>query len=270
MSELQNDSVESEVIEPTVNENPDNGAELAVDSEAKHEEKTQVELDAEKQAKFDEAYGVQYGKTKQAERNAEALQQRVDDFEKSERERQAAAVGDIPPIPDALDDDFEQKMAVRDQAIKDQANHNATNNAWIKQQEANQQQVQLAQQQEQAKVLQGHNERVKAQGIDANEMLAAENTVLQYGIHPDSIRHIAGQEDSPNVIRYLAANPQEGYSLATGNSFEIAAKYAEIRVKAEALKPKTSDTPAPADTLSGNGVDPDAKKHPALQGVKYS
>ena len=229
---LQNESADPVTTEPAVIENPDNGAELAPDSEAKHEEKTQVELDTEKQVKFDKAFGDQYGKANTAERNADALQKSVDDFEKTERDRQAAAVGELPEILDALDDGYEKSLDAYKTAVQEQATYNANNTAYLQQQEVTQQQNVLAQQQEQARVLQGHNDRVRAQGVDANEMIAAENIVIAYGISPDLMTHIASKEDSPNVIRYLAANPQEGYSLATANTYEAAAKYAEIKVQA--------------------------------------
>ena len=269
MSETpQTDPVESEVIDQPVETN-DSAVESDTTSQVEGESNQQVDEAAVKQKKIDDAFNKQYGERKQAERERDVALAKVANFESSERERQAAAVGEIPPVPDALDDDFEEKMCIRDQAIKDQATHNANNTTYLKQQETQQQQTQLAQQQEQAKVLQGHNSRVKAQGIDASEMMTAENTVLTYGISPDLVRHIASMEDSPNIIRHLAANPQDGYSLVNADPYQAAASLASIRVKAEALKPKASETPAPAETLTGGGADPEAGKYPMLKGAKF-
>ena len=44
----------------------------------------------------------------------------------------------------------------------------------------------------------------------------------------------------------------------------------ELKQKASALKPKTSNTPSPATNLQGNGVDPEAGKYKNLAGTKYS
>ena len=81
--------------------------------------------------------------------------------------------------------------------------------------------------------------------------------------------HILKDEDGPLITQHLAANPQDGYQLAQMSPFAVGSFLDGIKVKASALKPKTSNTPAPADTLNGHGVDPDGKKHPALQGVIY-
>ena len=82
---------------------------------------------------------------------------------------------------------------------------------------------------------------------------------------------LLADEDGPVITKYLAGNMQDAHSLMNMNPVQQA-QFIErtIRVKASALKPKTSNTPSPATNLQGNGVDPDASKHPALKGVIYS
>ena len=106
MSELQTDSVESEVNEPAVIENPDNGADLAAASESEHgtnpEPVDEVESEASKQQKY---INTQYGQIKQGERDLAKANDQLAKFQSDERERQSAAVGNIPPMPkDQFDD----------------------------------------------------------------------------------------------------------------------------------------------------------------------
>ena len=72
------------------------------------------------------------------------------------------------------------------------------------------------------------------------------------------------------IAKHLAANPQGAHELNTMNPILAGAKFAELKQKASALKPKTSNAPSPATNLQGNGVDPTAGKYKNLSGTKYS
>ena len=61
----------------------------------------------------------------------------------------------------------------------------------------------------------------------------------------------------------------DAHNISTMNPILAGAKYAELKVKASALKPKTSSTPAPATILQGNGVDPEAGKYTHIKGAKF-
>jgi len=129
----------------------------------------------------------------------------------------------------------------------------------LQQEQFNQQQAAQAKQLEGQKVLQAHNDRVKTLGIKPEAMLAAENTVMSYGLPNELLTHIAGMTDSPLVINHLAANPVEGYELANlviSNPYGVSAFLDKINDKASALKPKTSNAPSPATNLQGNGAVP--------------
>ena len=122
MSELQNETVESEVIDDAVVENPDNGADLATASESEHEAKPEVDEEAAKQAAIQKTINKKHFETQQAKRDLEAANSRIAEFESKQREEMAAKVGTIPAMPDAFDDDFDEKVKVRDEALIAQAN----------------------------------------------------------------------------------------------------------------------------------------------------
>ena len=270
MSELQTDSVESEVIEPAVIENPDNGAELATASESEHIENTEKVDEVESEVSKQQTYiNKQYGVNKQLERDVAARDVKIADFEKSERERQAAAVGDIPPMPDAFDDNVDEKMRVRDEAIAAQATFNANQNAYVQQQEANQQQAALAKQAKIQESMQSYSAKATELGIKQEELQAAGNAVANYGLSDDLVIHIINQPDGPLITKHLAANPQDGYQLAQMSPFEVGSFLDTIKAKASALKPKTSSTPNPATNLTGNGVDPEAGQYKNIKGATF-
>jgi len=60
----------------------------------------------------------------------------------------------------------------------------------------------------------------------------------------------------------------EAHELNNMNPVLAGAKYAELKVKASALKPKTSNAPSPATNLQGNGVVPD-DGYNNIKGAKF-
>ena len=88
----------------------------------------------------------------------------------------------------------------------------------------------------------------------------------KYGLTDDLVMLILEDADGPLITQHLAANPQDGYQLAQMSPFAVGAFLTDIKQKASALKPKTSNTPEPAETLSGNGVDPEAGKYKYIEG----
>ena len=227
------------------------------------------EVEVAKQ-KSNEAFNKQYGQLKQAERDNEAQASKIAQFEQAERERAAAAVGNIPAMPDAFDDDFEAKIKIRDEAIVAQANYNASNQAHLQQQQFQQQQAAQAAQVEQDKALVGYATKANDLGIKQDELNAAANTVAQYGLSNELVMHIVKDSDGPLITKHLAANPQDGHMLASMSPYLVGQFLTDIKTKASALKPKKSSAPAPSESLSGNGVDPEMGKYKHISGVKYT
>lgn len=267
MSELQNDDGAVETNEPVV-ENLDTGSELAPDSEGQHEENSQVDEEAKRQQATQEVINKKTFETKQAQRDLQAANDQLRVLQDADLARKAAAVAEIPPLPDQYDDDFIGKMADRDAAILAQADFNSTKAASEREQQLQQQQTQQLQREQVQKSAISYNARATELGIDQAELQAAGTAVVQYGLSDDLAMHILSDPDGPLITKHLAANPQEGFELASMSPFAVGTYLDGIRAKAEALKPKTSSAPAPADTLQGNGVG--EQKHPALDGVIYS
>ena len=256
MSELLTDAVESEVEQPVI-ANPDDGAELATASESEHSTKTEPVDEVESEASKQQAYiNKQYGTIKQSERDLAAANDELAKFRKADIDRQAAAVKDIPPMPDQFDDDFAEKVKLRDEAIVAQTKHNTTVNNNLQQEQFNQQQQAQAKQEAIQKSAISYTSKANELGINQEELQAAGNTVASYGLSDDLVMHILADSDGPLITKHLAANPQEGFELANLSPFAVGQFLEGIKQKASALKPKTSNTVDPVETLKGASVTP--------------
>ena len=81
--------------------------------------------------------------------------------------------------------------------------------------------------------------------------------------------HILADTDGPLITKHLAANPQDGYKLASMSPYEVGTFLGDVKKKAGALKPRISSAPNPATNLQGNGVDPEASKYKYLDGATF-
>ncbi len=272
MSELQTDSVESEVIEPAVIENPDNGAELATASESEHgtnpETVVEVESEESKQQKY---INKQYGEIQQGKRDLVKANEQIAGFEQSERERQATQVNNLPEWPDEFDDNFEQKKANYLEAVKKQSDFNAEQRIYGQQQEATQFQQQQVAQQTAMKLQSDFVTNAKGAGATDEEFNSVINTLNNGGMTVDTASGIMDLgADGYFVAKHLAANPQEANEFNNLSPMQQGMKLVELKQKASALKPKTSSTPAPATNLQGNGVDKDMGKFPNSKNATFT
>ena len=264
----QNDEVINEEVN-TVIETNDSIPSSESGEQVQAESNEQVDEVAVAKQKANDAFNKQYGEKKQLERDLAEQREQNAKFQQAERERQAATVGDIPAMPDAFDDDFDAKVKQRDEAIIANANYQAQNNAYLQQEQLNQQQAAQAKQVKVQESMANYSQKAIELGIKQDELQAAGNAVAGYGLSDDLVMHILADSDGPLITKHLAANPQDGYQLASMSPYSVGQFLDGIKTKASALKPKTSSAPNPATNLQGNGVDPDANKYKHSKGVKF-
>ncbi len=256
MSELQNDDgavTEAAEVEDHI---VIDGADLAPASDDQHEPIDQVDEEAEKQKATQDIINKKTFEAKQAQRDLQSANDRLKALEEKELARKEALVAEIPAIPDQYDDDFEQKMADRDAAILAQADLKSTKAATLRQQELQQQEVQQQQQEQLQKSAAAYDSRSTELGITPEELRAAGTAVMQYGLSDELTMHILADSDGPLITKHLAANPQEGFDLASMSPYAVGAYLDTVRAKAQASMPKPSSAPDPSPVLSGNGVAP--------------
>jgi hypothetical protein len=265
----QSDEVINEEVNAEVATN-DSVLESDTSNQVQDESNEQVdEVELAKQ-KANEAFNKQYGEKKQLERELAAQREENAKFQQAERERQAAQVGNLPEFPDEFDDNFEEKKVAYVNALQEQANFNAQNSIYTQQQEA----VQLQQQQAaQAEAMQLQNDFVsksKAAGASDQEFNNIVNTLNNGGMTQQGAKAIMSLgEDGYFIAKHLAANVMEASEFNSLDPIQQGMKLVELKQKASALKPKTSNAPEPATNLQGNGVDPEMGKYPLIKGAKF-
>ena len=273
MSELQNDEAIIEDDNVEIENHDTDGAELAADSEQEHEEQPVVDEEAkkqaEKQAAIQKVINEKTFKAKQAEREAQEYKAKLDAYEAKEREKNAQQYASIPEMPDPFDEEYDAKVRARDEAIANKTRFDTQNGYYAQQKEYSQQQAAREKEEKLWALKTTYTQKAASLGVKPEELQAAGNAVGQYGLSEDLQMYILNDPHGPLITKYLAGSPQEGFELASMSPYAVGKFLDEIKVKAGALKPKTSNAPKPATSLHGNGVNPDMGKYKNLKGVKY-
>lgn len=255
------DFVEDQIVEQTTQEDD---SLTAGDSEQPHEEK--VEFNEAQQKVLNDIAAKKAFETREARREVEDLRQQMADMQSKLPVEQAPVV---PDAPDPYSDTYELDLQKRDEALLAKARFDAQSNYQ-------QQQLQLQKQDEQRlesealnKSVSEYTDRAKKLGVSSDELQAAGQVVSEYGINDQVTKHILADQHGPLITKYLSQNPLAMESLR--NMPPISAGVfieSEIKPQAVKLKPQTTNTPAPIDTITGAGTP--LKKHPALEGVIYT
>ena len=163
---------------------------------------------------------------------------------------------DIPPLPDQLDDDFEQQMETRDSAIRAESAFDARQYAARAQAAAAESAAQNERTETFNTAASTYMGRAEKLGVDAVRLQVAGNTIAAYGVSEELAVHILNDEKGPLITQYLAGNLDELESLRLMPAMQAAVHLATVIVPKIAAVPINSGAPAPPDGLSGGGVPP--------------
>ena len=215
------------------------------------------------------AINKQHFKFKEQERRADAL-----DKENVELKEKLAATeaekGDIviPPIPDPFDEDYESKIALRDDAIMQKAAQDAKQQSVIEQQDATNEAAKKVDQERSENLVKGFDARIVTLGLEPETIRNAVNTVVEYGISKDVGEYILEHEDGPLITQYLAEHPIELDELRNLPPIMAAMKInSDIKLAASVNKPQASNAPDPTEVLSGRGAG--ELESPLLKGATF-
>ena len=269
----QNEEVINEVVsaEPVTNDSiPHSEGGEQVQAESIE----QVDEAAVAQEKANAAFNKQYGEKKQLERDLAAQREENSRYQQADRERQAAAVGNIPPMPDSFDydDDTQYQQAVknRDDAIRANTTFQNQNDAYLQDQQNTQLQQQQAAQVEAANLNSAFANNAKIVGATDKEYNDVIVTLNNGGITMQAAAEIMRLgEDGYYIAKYLAGNAAASDEFNRLSPVQQGMQMSDLKQKASVLKPKTSNAPSPAANLTGNGVDPSANKYKHSKGVKF-
>lgn len=206
--------------------------------------------------------GVQKAINKQHARYREEERKRIESDERARvaEEKLAAFEAEkgeviIPPVPDPYDDDFEEQVRARDEAITRKATQDAQQQNVIEQQNANMEAAALTEQQRVNGLINDYDKRSVQLGLTVEDVRNAGNKVIDYGISSELAEFIMQRDDGPLITKYLADNPILVDELRNSPLTTAAIRVdSEIKLAASSMKPQASSAPDPAETLSGRGA----------------
>lgn len=231
----------------------ESGAELATATEENQDKNKDGEVS---QDAVNKAINKQHAKFREEERKRLESDKKLAAAEEKLKALEAEK-GDItiPEIPDSYDENYEDKIKARDEAIKQKAIQEAGEKTAIEKQNAD---IEVANKVEQERInslVNEYDKRIVTLGLDANDIKNAVQTVVDYGVSGEVREFILQQEDGPLITKYLAENPIQLDELRNMTPIQAAFKISsEIREAAAVLKPQASNAPDPADVLAGRGA----------------
>jgi hypothetical protein len=190
-------------------------------------------------------------KEREARRRADDLEKRLKELE---AQNKPEFDGAVPSMPDPFDDDFEQKIRAREEALQKKAKAEAFS---IQQKEidAEAQRKREREEFEQTQKLQSDFRKNAATlGVDNDSLTQSAQTVINYGVTPEIENAILSDKEGPLMLQYLAANPMDLADLIEAAPLRAGMLLAEVKNKSLSLKRKPSSAPPPPASIEGRGV----------------
>lgn len=234
-----------------------------VDS-APAEQENKVTFDEGQQTFVNNLIGEKVKATRTAERKAERLSIELDEARaKIPQETRP----NIPELPNSFDEDFEERMKVRDEALTKAASFDSRQVVLQEQEQNFQREQQFKQQEELMTTARTYDERATSLGISKQDLEIAGKAVASGGLSNEIVMHILNDDKGPLITDYLAKNPLDQDTLRTMSPMQAAIHLETvIKPKAAAVR-KTTQAPDPATTVSGSGS-PTQQRGP--KGATYS
>ena len=243
--------VEVEAQEPAPEQPAPEAAEAT--PEAPVEEKKPVRFSDEQQEVMNAAIAKKVAKQREAERRAEELEARVADLQAKVPQNQKP---EIPPMPNVWDDNYEDLVAKRDDAIRAAAAFDADNRVRQQQEQMAQQRAHQAEMEALQATVQTYSSRAQSMGIDENALAQAGQPLVNNGVSDDLSRYILEDESGPAITIKLAQDPMLLDEVRSASPFR-AAEIIATRVKPQIAKEaKRTAPPPPTESLQGSGAKP--------------
>ena len=166
---------------------------------------------------------------------------------------------EIPPIPDPFDDDYEQKVTKRDEALRDAAVYDAVMAAKGYQEQTQKQQQEAERQEQLRKDVESYSNRAKRAGISEAELQMA-GQIVSPELSESLVTHILTDDKGPLITKYLAANMDELAKVKAMDPMR-AAVYLATEIKPKAAGKPATRPPKPTEPVEGAGF-PEGKIGP--------
>jgi hypothetical protein len=261
-TELQDDIFIEPDTEVDLGQNePESVGDLA--PPAQDTEHKKVEFNADQQEVLDRIVAKKTFEKHEEKRKREELERKLAAYESQNVRQEQAPV--VPDVPDQWDENYEQKLRQREEALTKRGEWNARQAFAAKQaHEAEQQKAQLKQQQL-ASDIEEYKKRAVQSGVSSEELAQAGQAVGAYIYSEDLAQAIIKDDRGALITKYLADNINElehVSQLSQINPLAAAMYIAEnIKPKLSAMKPKTTQAPEPVDVIRGAGAQKKDKYH---------
>lgn len=226
-------------------------------------------LPPDQQAKFDRLLNKRLARQYKAQ---EKLQQERDDFaakveafQKAQANPQQSQRPVVPDLPDRFDDDFDEKVKVRDQALLRQAK-------WDAQQDEAKRQKENAERAEQQRFTEdlkrrgeAYTERAVKLKIKPEELRVAGKMLATAKLGVDVINEILDDDKGPALTVYLSKHLSELEKIKEMPPTKAAVYLATV-IKPKALEKPVPNAPPPTERLKGAGA---AVTSPLLAGATF-
>lgn len=212
---------------------------------------------------------VRYKQFKSEERRRIKTGERADTLDAQIAEaRKSNADLVIPEVPDQYAEDYQEKIAERDAAIKQKAGHDAEETRLAEEKTRNDDAKAKAVEETNTAQIAVFDANMVALGLDGKAVNTAANKLIEYGISDGLTDFILEDPEGPLMVQYLEANPTVLEELNGMSSLSLFNHInSTVRAKAALLKPKTSDAPDPPIVPTGGGA-PEVKED-WEKGAKY-
>ena len=253
MNEEIDEVIEDEIDESKVEESE------AETSTAEENTEEKIEFTDQQQAHLNKIAAHKAYETREQKRRADGLESQLNELKNS---RNVAVRPVIPSMPDAYEDNYEQQVFNRDEAIKNAALFDAQEQYQVNNKAYFERQEEIQEQQEISKISAEYNKNALKQGVDMNALGIAAGQISQYGLDEEVVLEMLADKDGPAITMYLASNPQLIDLLNDASSFSLGALYNDIKAKAIGKRKNIPNAPSPVDTFTGAGI-PQKERGPA-------
>ena len=182
-----------------------------------------------------------------------AIEQELERLKQQQQPVDEAPV--VPDMPDQYDDNFEEKIRQRDEALAKRIEWDARQQILQEQEQARQQEQAARRQQENVDRLQKFAKRAQELNISNQELNIAAQTVVAYGVSSEVEDMIVDNENGPVLAVHLAENPAE-LDVMRGMTGVQAGMYIATNILPKLNSAKKQVAPPPPDTLGGGGAPP--------------
>lgn len=237
-SQLEVESEVTEVVAPITEESADTVAA----SEETHDKPT---FSPEQHATANLAY-----REREARRENKDLQKQIDELKNPAQSETIPVVPVLSEFPDA------DEVAEYTKQVTAAAQFQAQQAFNIEQQQNTAQQAQIAEQKQQTETEQAFRASATKLGIKDEDLATAINMVATKGLNMQAIQGMLKDKDGPLALLHISTNLNLVDDLNNADAFSLGTVYTGIKEASAALRPKTSNAPAPAEQLSGNGMPP--------------